>query len=207
MSQIAQLVLDIERSQLGVTEASGENDGVMVGIYQAVVNLGRGDAWCAAFQMWALKKAGVHGWPVTGYVPNIADWCESHGILKPAPRVGAWAIYYDNIGPYHIGMVEVVNNDGTFGAIEGNESNMVRRMTRSNGEAKFGYWQDVLTWDGPTPTLPPLNKKIKLYAHDGKTSVIVDGKTVSIKGVMRNGSPVTSTELGDLELVVDYRDY
>ena len=114
MSDIENKVVALAVTQLGVKEATGHNDGEIVGMYQSAVNLGMGAEWCCCFVMWLLKKSGVKGWPVTGYVPTVADWAADHGVLKSTPQVGAWSIYYDQIGPYHIGIVERVNSDGTF---------------------------------------------------------------------------------------------
>jgi hypothetical protein len=219
MSQIASNVVAIEATQVGVKEATGNNDGLMVSRYQAVVGLGQGDAWCAAFQMWALEKAGVKGWPVSGYVPTVWDWCEGHGVLKPQPRVGAWVMYQDNGSPsmYHIGIVEKVHANGTFDAIEGNEADMVKRTFNNpvpgskadRTACKFGYWDDVCTWDGSTPSLPALVKKVKLFVHNGKAGLVVV-RDVSLKGATLNGKKATAAELeaaGIHELILDYQDY
>lgn len=47
----------IARSQIGVTEKTGKNDGKQVEMYLASVNLPKGNPYCAAGQYWCFKEA------------------------------------------------------------------------------------------------------------------------------------------------------
>ena len=62
-------VADIYRSQIGVRELTGHNDGKMVEAYLASCHLSKGNPWCAAFVTWSYKQAGVKT-VVSGYAPN-----------------------------------------------------------------------------------------------------------------------------------------
>jgi len=62
-------VSDIYRSQIGVRELTGHNDGKQVEAYLASCHLSKGNPWCAAFVTWSYKQAGVKT-VVSGYAPN-----------------------------------------------------------------------------------------------------------------------------------------
>lgn len=54
--------IDFDRSQLGVKEATGNNDGADVDKYLATANLaGTKLAWCGCFVNWSLENAGIKG--------------------------------------------------------------------------------------------------------------------------------------------------
>lgn len=54
-----QCVVETYKSQIGVKEATGNNDGVQVEKYLKTVNLSKGYAWCAAFVKWCLLQCNV----------------------------------------------------------------------------------------------------------------------------------------------------
>src|SRR5690554_6757306 len=49
---LRQQILSVARSELGVSERSGRNDGERVGQYLAYCGLGEGYEWCSAFVSW-----------------------------------------------------------------------------------------------------------------------------------------------------------
>lgn len=53
-------VINNYKSQIGVREKTGKNDGVEVEKYLKTVGLGKGYAWCAAFVKWALITGVVN---------------------------------------------------------------------------------------------------------------------------------------------------
>jgi hypothetical protein len=61
LGQNAKLIktTSIYRSQIGVRESTGHNDGARVESYLKVTGLGKGNAWCAAFVAWTYQQAGV----------------------------------------------------------------------------------------------------------------------------------------------------
>lgn len=61
-------VASIYRSQIGVRELSGRNDGRQVEIFLASCKLTKGNPWCAAFVTWTFKTAGVKT-VISGYSP------------------------------------------------------------------------------------------------------------------------------------------
>lgn len=62
-------VTELYRSQIGVREHSGKNDGLEVEIYLASCGLKKGNAWCAAFVTWTFRECGIKA-VVSAWSPN-----------------------------------------------------------------------------------------------------------------------------------------
>ena len=77
-----------------------------------------------AVQAWVCKELNG-GRPLT-YFAGCQAWLNAYklkGKTSDTPHVGDFVLYLDAAGkPYHIGIVEAVNGDGTFTTIEGNTS-------------------------------------------------------------------------------------
>ena len=127
-------------SQLGVTEATGHNDGPAVESYLKSVGLGKGYAWCMAFVYWCAKQAeaklGLQN-PLycTGGV--LEEWQSNKGIKIPIPEPGCQFFMHHPTG-YHTGIVTGVLANGVLHTIEGNtnsngsrEGTMVLRKVRN----------------------------------------------------------------------------
>lgn len=143
--------LDVARTQLGVQEQTGNNDGVPAERYM------RGDelAWCAGFALWCLEQAGD-----TRIAPSdriyyacrsVSDFIKRVKILgmwrsgggyepKPGDLVFFGAAQSDvGVRGNHMGIVEV-GGDRTLHTIEGNTSNKVARRSYMLGDKKIiGY--------------------------------------------------------------------
>ena len=129
-------MLDIVRGQLGVREATGNNDGVPSQRYMS----GRKEPWCANFVSWAFRQAGT---PLPGNqralagVEYMEDQMQGAGKWfargSQTPKAGD-IIFFANRGSSdagpgrHVGMVEKVENGRVY-TIEGNTSNMVARRS------------------------------------------------------------------------------
>lgn len=114
---------------LGVHEIpDGSNSGPAVRIIQT--STGAYDApWCVSTVQYIWKQAfGLTLANRTANAYYLADWGTKHGWAIPRPVMGCIVVYH--IGQGHAGIVEQVNADGTFDAIEGNEGNAVRLMQR-----------------------------------------------------------------------------
>jgi hypothetical protein len=59
MNNLTIKTLEVAKSQLGVREATGHNDGATVEKYQKSVGAHKGDAWCMAFVYWCVSQAAV----------------------------------------------------------------------------------------------------------------------------------------------------
>lgn len=58
-SEVRESIVNIAVKEIGVREATGNNDGPRVETYLRYVGLGKGYAWCAAFVSWCYSKAGL----------------------------------------------------------------------------------------------------------------------------------------------------
>jgi hypothetical protein len=125
MNQLANEIILQAGSQLGVTEATGHNDGPAVEMYLASVGLGKGYPWCMAFVYWCAKQAAgklgmVNPLKQTGGV--LDQWQSGHGTHISVPEQGSIFIMREAEG-YHTGIVTGVFKDGLLHTIEGNTNN------------------------------------------------------------------------------------
>jgi hypothetical protein len=65
-----QAIVQVSSHEIGVKEATGNNDGKEVECYLASVNLKKGNPWCAAFVAWVYDQCFIKH-PISGYSP---DW-------------------------------------------------------------------------------------------------------------------------------------
>ncbi len=126
-------------SQVGVTEATGANDGVMVETYQASADLQKGDPWCAAFVNWCFEVNGIEGpRSFAGYSP--AWFPSGRHINDPPERADIFGIYYSTKGRIaHVGFIDrwgdtyvitVEGNTNGVGSRDGGAVLKKRRLAR-----------------------------------------------------------------------------
>lgn len=109
-------VVAIAQSQIGITEATGNNDGTEVEAYLATTGLKKGEPWCAAFLAWVFKQAGYEQ-PVTAWSPALFP--SSRQVKIPAPGI-LFGIYFPSLKRIaHCGIIERVSGNFIIG-IEGN---------------------------------------------------------------------------------------
>lgn len=182
MSTQAQLitkVLDKLRGSLGIGESpDGSNHNFITVWYNANVDKIGDGPWCEETNTWAMWSGGVKSLKVgrayTVYAcedavkgANGSSWHWGTAGMRAGDQV-----YYDWAGGKgnvktvdHTGTVEKIVGDGTFYVLEGNTSNMLKRMHR-DGKYVVGYvrfdWAKLATSE---PTPPP----------SGGGSLIVDG--------------------------------
>jgi cell wall-associated NlpC family hydrolase len=149
-SSAAGRALGHARSQVGVRERSGRNDGIPAQRYSG----GRREPWCANFVAWTYRKAGK---PLPGNQRSLASVQYMEDRMK---RAGAWTrrsrarpkpgdvIFFKNRGRSdrgsgrHVGMVEKVANGRVY-TIEGNSGNRVRRRSyplNNHRISGYGRW-------------------------------------------------------------------
>jgi len=131
-----QRIVSIAVSQIGVREATGNNDGVPIEKYAG----GRQAAWCAYFVMWCYRQAGVelpgNRWllPKVEYMEQQlqlhAFWAPSSDVWpQPGDLVFFTSRRQSDKGPgRHVGIVEFVDGDRVH-TVEGNTGNAVRRRS------------------------------------------------------------------------------
>jgi hypothetical protein len=128
--------LSLASSQVGVREATGNNDGLPAQRYSN----GRREPWCANFVAWSFRNSGN---PLPGNQRRLAsvqymeDQMKANGRFIPsgsAPPKPGDVIFFGNRGQSdrgpgrHVGIVEKVENGRVY-TVEGNSSNSVRRRS------------------------------------------------------------------------------
>lgn len=147
MSAGAALLLDVARRELGTTEVPPGSNVTKYGAWY-----GFQGAWCAMFVSWCSEQAGsTDVIPRYAYCPAGADWFQQRGRFDRRPAAGALE-FLDVSGMgrlSHTGIVESVNTDGSWYAIEGNtdaggsrtggQVRRVRRTTVGTSRGGFGH--------------------------------------------------------------------
>jgi hypothetical protein len=132
--------LTLASSYVGTKEV-GNNSGPIVSEFLQAVGLGPGHAWCAAAQMFFIKKVeaelGINSKVYrSGHCMSI--WNKSPKELRlEKPEPGCLIIWnYVGSSSGHIGVVESVNGAATVTTIEGNTSNDAPGVVRE-GDGLF----------------------------------------------------------------------
>lgn len=148
--------IDIALEQLGVAEATGNNDGIPAKRYM------RGDklAWCAGFCLYCNDESAdpdvardTHEYYDMRLVQNFEDVMKKRGVWMGRniqPRRNDFIFFGDRMASdpskfrgRHMGMVEKVEN-GMIHTIEGNTSNKVARRKYAVGHAKITGFARVI---------------------------------------------------------------
>lgn len=109
-------LVTIARSQLGIKEATGNNDGPEIEAYLAATGSKKREPWCAAFLSWVFSKAGYTR-PCTAWSPALFP--ASRQVKVPLPGI-LFGIYFPSLKRIaHCGIIEKVNGNFIIG-IEGN---------------------------------------------------------------------------------------
>lgn len=121
-------ILDIASAELGVREATGQNDGPRVEEYLRYVNLGSHHEWCAAFVSWCYGQAGLAE-PRNPWSPALFP--KKRLIAKEgAQAADVFGIYGASAKRInHVGLVKQVSGDYLI-SIEGNSNNRVESRRR-----------------------------------------------------------------------------
>lgn len=121
----AKAVIARAKTQLGYVENPPGSNRTKYGDWYGMTG-----PWCAMFVSWVFFMEGLPLPASTAkgfaYTPSGAAWFQQHGHWAPKavhPKPG-WVVFYDFPGGpsriSHVGIVEQVQPDGTFYAIEGN---------------------------------------------------------------------------------------
>lgn len=128
-------IIEIARAEIGYQEGAGNSNKYSNELYS------RAQEWCADFVRWCLIKAGAGDlYPISSYVPTIAEWFDKKGQYKNSkahggnytPQVADIVLfdYNRNSTSDHIGFVERVEGNTVY-TIEGNKDNIVKRCEYS----------------------------------------------------------------------------
>lgn len=126
---IPKKVVAYAHTLIGIHEIpDGSNDGPDVHRLQASTKA-YGAPWCVSTaQDIAIHTYGHTFADDTANAYYYESYARSHGWVIPRPLPGCFVAYH--IGDGHFGTVADLHPNGTFDAIEGNEQNAVRLMTR-----------------------------------------------------------------------------
>ena len=111
--------------------------------------------WCAVLIWWGFMIAGmsdqIYGGYKTASCPTLAEWFKSEGkFVTSGYRAGDIVFFDFGVGGYgydHVGIIESVNDDGTYTCIEGNTS-FDNSGSQSNGGAVARRTRTLLTISG-----------------------------------------------------------
>jgi len=127
-------LISIARSQIGVREATGRNDGPQVEAYLHTTGLPPGHPWCAAFISWVFKRGGYAA-PRTAWAPALFPKSRQTQQPQPADVLGLYSATAKRI--VHAGLVERRQHHWVI-SIEGN--------TQHNGhDGVYRKWRHIKT--------------------------------------------------------------
>jgi len=130
---VRERIMDIVVGEIGVREATGNNDGDRVEEYLAYTALGKGHAWCAAFVSWCYGKAGRTA-PRNAWSPALFPMARLYtkeqvqrDVIRPADL---FAISNHKLGRInHVGIVQKREKSFIL-TVEGNVANRVLSRRR-----------------------------------------------------------------------------
>ena len=148
---LKQEVLSYANAQVGVTEATGANDGTPYYCYMKPWGYGR-VPWCALFVKTCLAAADVN---TAGINAQAVSAVSQYQTRSAAPAVVWWKPRVGGTG--HVGLIESWPTLGQyFWSIEGNTGNAVKRLKR-----KKSLVQKMSNWVGEDlPSSKPLEKAL-----------------------------------------------
>lgn len=145
--------LALAKSQIGVREATGNNDGAQINEYRNGSTART--QWCASFASWCFGRGqGSNNSKTFGYEQSSQAMrvkAEKAGYYSTlgsgyVPKPGDIAIWKKSASTGHVGIVEKVNADGSYTIIEGNCGDAVQRMTRRSSDANLHGFIRMNEW-------------------------------------------------------------
>lgn len=139
-------IVNIAIQEIGVSEATGHNDGKRVEEYLAYTGLGKGYAWCAAFVSWCYGKAG-RSVPRNAWSPALFPKARRYSqrqiqqdAIRPADLFGIYNRQFARID--HVGIVREKQGHWIL-TVEGNVADRVVSKRRAvSAIYAFSNWLD-----------------------------------------------------------------
>ncbi len=157
--------LDAAKANIGVAEIRGSaNNPKILEMYSKVGHdeiVDETVAWCAAFTGACLVDTGYATPPRENNL--MARSYLRYGTKLDAPKPGAIAVKARGKAPFgHVGIVEEVNEDGSFVVIAGNSGNKVKRETWGPDDPlPNGLRWPVKAGEKPAPTKPVIKTAVR----------------------------------------------
>ena len=144
-NNVRQKVVETYLSQIGINEATGNNDGPEVEMYLRVVKQQPGAPWCAAFVSWTYTVNGVvnpkSAWSPSYFPVNRVIYTRDGATIAIPMPGDVFGIYYASKGRIaHVGFIHewssrivitVEGNTNDEGSREGTMVARKRRATRT----------------------------------------------------------------------------
>lgn len=143
---VRERIIDIAVQEIGVQEATGNNDGRRVEEYLVYTGFGKGHAWCAAFVSWCYGRVGLSV-PRNAWSPAlfpIARRYRAQQIRQGSVRqADLFAIYSSSLQRInHVGIVRKKEGNWIV-TVEGNVDNRVLCKRRPLATIyAFSNWLD-----------------------------------------------------------------
>lgn len=149
-------VLQKASNQLGYTE--GINNDTKYGVWYGM----NYQPWCAMFISYCFSQVGL-ALPITtskgfAYCGFAVDWFKAKGWWHTTPKVGDLIFFnWPNSSEQfdHVGIVELVNGNGTVSTIEGNWNNKVTRVSRTLNNTVIGFGRPPYDNNSTLPSVSP----------------------------------------------------
>lgn len=137
-------LLKIAKSQLGIREATGNNDGKQVEEYLKYTGNKKGEPWCASFVSWVFGQTGYAA-PRTAWSPALFPKARLTKVVTPATVFGIYFANKQRIA--HAGLVRQKRGDWVS-TIEGNTNilgsregdGVYRKLRHVKTIAVFANW-------------------------------------------------------------------
>lgn len=145
-SGVRERIVDIAVQEIGVQEATGNNDGKRVEEYLAYTGLGKGHAWCAAFVSWCYGRAGL-AVPRNAWSPALFPLARRYTAQQinqgTVRQANLFAIYNSSLQRInHVGIVRKKEGNWIL-TVEGNVDNRVLCKRRPLATIyAFSNWLD-----------------------------------------------------------------
>lgn len=157
--------LDVAKRDLGVAEVRGAKHNPRIQAMFASVGHSEDEpdetAWCAAFAGACLAETGMAIPPKETNL--MARSYLRYGTKLDTPKPGAIVVKARGKPPFgHVGIVEEVNEDGSFVVIAGNSSNKVKRENwKPSDPLPNGIRWPVKAGEKPAPSKPVIKTAVK----------------------------------------------
>ena len=143
---IRERIAAIALQEIGVQEATGNNDGKRVEEYLAYTGLGKGHAWCAAFVSWCYGQAGLAA-PRNAWSPALFPLARRYttqqirqGTVRQADLFAIYSSSLQRIN--HVGIVRKKEGNWIL-TVEGNSADQVLSKRRPLATIyAFSNWLD-----------------------------------------------------------------
>jgi uncharacterized protein (TIGR02594 family) len=131
--------MGIAKSQLGITEKTGENDGTEVEMYLKTTGLGKGNPWCGGFVNYCLEEAGIDGVvpSKTDHPARALSW-RKFGTKLDNPAYGAIATK-SRKGGGHVAFIAGKTKDGKLVLLGGNQGDEVNYTPYPSDIFEFNF--------------------------------------------------------------------